>query len=105
VVLAFTERERPTLIRSAQGRHLFSKGTLTLDAATGRIERTEFEIKDAGVLSRLTTEYAPDEKLGLWVPTIFQERYEGSQGRDRELVLCVARYTNYRRFDVVVKVK
>ncbi len=105
VGLGFTERDRPTLVRTALGRPLYAKGTLTVDAATGRIERTELEIKDAGVYSRLTTEYAPDEKLRLWVPTVFQERYEDSRERDREVVLCEARYSNYRRFDVTAKIK
>jgi len=56
------------------------------------------------VLSRLTTEYAPDEKLGLWVPTVFRERYEDSRRKAREIVLCEARYTNYRRFQTSARI-
>jgi formate-dependent nitrite reductase membrane component NrfD len=105
VSLGFTERERPTLVRSAKGAFLYSRGTVTIDAGTGRVERSEIEIKSDNVLSRLTTEYAPDEKLKLWVPTLFRELYESSSGGERELIRCEARYTNYRRFEVTGRIK
>jgi hypothetical protein len=105
VVLGFRERERPTLVRDARGVSLFSKGTITMDAQSGRIERTEIEINGTTARSLLTTEYMPDEKLGLWVPTVFRERYESTFGRDREIIHGEARFTNYRRFEVTGKIK
>jgi hypothetical protein len=103
--LGFRERERPTLVRSGSGAFLYSRGTMTIDALTGRVERTEIEIRSDNVLSRLTTEYAPDEKLKLWVPTVFRERYEHASGGERELIRCEARFTNYRRFEVTGRIK
>lgn len=105
VTLAFTERERPTLIRTARGGPIFTKGEIVLDAATGRIERTSLQLKDDDIEARLTTEYAPDDKLKLWVPTVFSERYEGKIEGQRQVILCEARYTNYRRFEVTGRIK
>jgi len=49
----------------------------------------------------LITDYARDEKLGLWVPSVFRERYQG-RGED---IVCQAIYSNYRRFDVSTRIK
>ncbi len=105
VGLGFRERERPTLVRTAQGRSLYARGTITIDALTGRVERTEIEVASDVAVSRLTTEYGLDEKLGLWVPTVFRERYDGSFGGSREVIHGEAKYTNYRRFEVIGKIK
>jgi len=104
VTLAFTERERPTLVRGRTGQ-LFGKGELVVDAATGRVERTLLNFKDGDIVARLTTEYAPDDRLKLWVPSVFTEHYEGNPGGRREVIDCEARYTNYRRFEVTGKIK
>ena len=56
--------------------------------------------------------YAPDERLGIWVPTRFRERYQhgtpaGSpdSASDYEDILCEATYSNYRRFETRVRIK
>jgi cytidylate kinase len=51
--------------------------------------------------ARLTSFYARNADLNLWLPATFVERYE--RGSRRELISCVATYTNWRRFDVDVK--
>ena len=103
VTLAFTERERPTLIVDRAFRRVFSRGEIALDSL-GRVRRTTFRAEADGVKVELTTEYAPHEKLGMWVPTVFRERYERRRD-DVELVVCEAAYSNYRRFDVVTRIK
>jgi hypothetical protein len=105
VQLGFRERERPTLVRTMRGQPLYSRGTITIDAATGRVERTTIEIESDRVRSVLTTEYAPDERLKLWVPTVFRERYDGESDGAREIIECEARLTNYRRFEVTGRIK
>jgi hypothetical protein len=104
VRLSFKERERPTLVRDVDGRPVYSRGEVTVDAGTGRVERTVIELVDGNVLARLTTAYALDEKVDMWVPVTFTERYERAS-RDREVILCEAAYTNYRRFEVTARVK
>jgi hypothetical protein len=104
VRLSFRERERPTLVRDGENRPVYSKGEITIDAATGRVERTTIELLDDNVLARLTTTYALDEKVDMWVPVAFAERYERTS-REREVIVCEAAYTNYRRFEVTARIK
>jgi hypothetical protein len=104
VTLAFKETDGPTLVRSTEGRDVPSSGELTVEAGTGRIRRTFIQFADGPTGAQLTTLYGPDEKLGIWVPTVFSERYERTKG-DRELILCETAFTNYRRFEVSVRIK
>ena len=104
VTLAFTEKERPTLIRYLDGEPAYSKGLLVVEAETGRIRRTEFRVDVRGVRVEFITDYMHDQKLGMWVPSTFRERYERVRG-DRELIVCQAVYANYRRFDTSARVK
>jgi hypothetical protein len=113
VTLAFTERETPTLISDPSGGPVFVKGEVIVEAGAGRVRRVELTAKH-DVRVELTTVYAPDERLGLWVPSRFSEEYElGTRPRawsppsrpGYERILCEAAYTNFRRFDTSVRVK
>jgi hypothetical protein len=106
VTVEFEEKDRPTVVSSAAGGPVYSKGALVIEAATGRVRQTQFEHKDGRVTARLVTTYSPDEKLDLWVPARFEERYELEQrsGR-RETVYGEATYTNYRKFVVTGRIK
>jgi hypothetical protein len=101
MTLAFRERDRPTLVRTRSGQPAYSRGTLTVDAVSGRIEATTLELEADGVRARLDTAYAHDSKIDLWVPTTFRERYE----RGREVVTVDSAYSNYRRFEVLARIK
>jgi hypothetical protein len=102
----FRERERPTLIRDLSLRPVYSRGDIVMDSS-GRIRQTTFRASVDDVRVELTTEYAPNETLGMWVPAVFRERYErGRDGaREHERIACEARYSNYRRFQVLSRVK
>lgn len=102
-VLAFEERGRPTLVRGPDG-SLPAKGEIILEPGTGIVRKTTFELERPGTKVRLTTTYARDEKLNLWLPDVFTERYE-SETPVSEVVLCEAKYTNYRRFEVTGRIK
>ena len=117
VTLAFVEKTAPTLIRDLQLRSVFSKGELAIDAATGRVHRARLAVTIGSVTLELTTTYGPEERLGMWVPTQFRERYaEGIQapGNARaqlentkfyEEIVCEARYSNFRRFETTARIK
>lgn len=116
-VLAFEEREAPTLVATPNAGAVRAKGEFLLDAATGTIRRTLFQLTRPGIDVTLETIYAKDEKLKLWLPSVFTERYEsgGNIGgirvsssaarASKELVECEAKYTNYRRFEVTARIK
>ena len=105
VTLAFTDRGRPTLIRNARGGQIHSTGELVVDAATGRVERTTLLVKNDDIVAALATEYAEDDRLKLWVPSVFRETYTGRVDGVKESIVCEARYTNYRRFEVMGRVR
>lgn len=115
--LAFEERQAPTLIQSREEGSVRSKGQFLLDAATGTVRHTLFQLTRPGIDVRLETSYVKDEKLKLWVPSVFTERYETGDriGGARttnpaarassERVECEAKYSNYRRFEVTARIK
>lgn len=102
VTLLFTERGRPTLVRGPDG-SMPAKGELLIEADTGIIRRTRFDLDRAGVKVRLTTSYAREPRLNLWLPDTFSERYDTSA--TQETVVCEALYSNYRRFEVNARIK
>lgn len=114
VTLRFVEKESPTLIRDLRHGRVFSTGEVVVEAGTGRVRRAVLEAEADGVKVELATTYSPEDRLGIWVPTLFRERYErGSSSRprnraarsDREHIVCEARYSNFRRFETAVRIK
>jgi hypothetical protein len=102
--LRFKEVDRPTLVRGVDGSPLFSTGEVQVEAATGRIRRTLIQFAYGPVIAQLTTTFARDPRLDMWVPSRFAERYERTNP-NREVIVCEATYTNYRKFDVKVILK
>lgn len=106
VTLAFEEKERPTLVASATGGAVFSKGSFVIEAGSGRVRETAIELEDGRVKARLVTRYAPEERLAMWVPVTFSEHYERShRNGKREVVTGESTYSNYRRFMATGRIK
>ena len=119
--IEFVEKSSPTLIRDLRYRSVYSKGSFIVEAGTGRVRRAVLKVQIDALKVELTTDYAPDPKLGMWVPSVFRERYEQGEEprrtddrrdvstldlrREYEHVLCEARYSNYRRFEVSSRIK
>jgi hypothetical protein len=113
--LAFEEKERPTLIRSVQGRPVFMKGELLVEIANGRIWQSRLTASVDGINVELATEYTFDERLGLMLPIVFREFYEkgkpAAQARTEppgllyEQITCEAKYSNFRRFEVFSRIR
>jgi hypothetical protein len=102
--LRFRERERPTLVRSTTGASVYARGEITLEAATGIVRRTSVTFDADDIEAELTTHFEREDRLGLWVPAIFTERYTSTRDR-REVTTVESRYTNYRRFEVKARVR
>jgi hypothetical protein len=116
VPLSFRERERPTLIRSRTGSPIYTSGELLVEAGSGRIWQSTLDASVDAIRVRLTTEYAFDERLQLLLPTVFRERYEqgkppsgsASSGKRQvpyELIEAEGEYSNFRRFEVLSRVR
>ena len=99
-VVSFEERARPSLIRTPGGRDVRTNGLAWIDPLTGRILKTQIDPQlERGRAARITTAYAPDERLRLWVPVEMQESYEAASNA----IAGTATYTNFRRFETDVR--
>ena len=99
-VVSFEERARPALIRTPRGQDVKTKGLVWIDPDTGRILKTELDPQlQRGLTARITTTYAQDGRLRLWVPVTMTEVYE----MERRTLTGEATYTNFRRFETEVK--
>lgn len=115
--LRFQETAKPRMIVTRDS--AAAAGRFWVLPETGTIVRTELRIRSAGVLAVLTTTYAKQKELSLWVPTHMTEFYElqGSEatsvldveltGRSRENTTLIegdATYTDFRQFSVNTKI-
>lgn len=96
VILAFTEHAKPTIIRSAT-QDLPATGHFWIEAATGRVLKTEVSVDGNVSRSKITVTYAPVSKLTVWAPVNMKEEY-----LSRETIRGEATYSNFRQFAVVV---
>jgi hypothetical protein len=99
VEISFRETARPTIIRGLGGIDLPASGTVWVDAQGGDVIRTLVRTNDGEVRSEVQVTYRPDLSLDLLVPAEMSERYDTDQTITRGL----ARYTNFRRFTVIVE--
>jgi hypothetical protein len=103
--LQFEERDRSTLVRSADGTRTPARGRFSVDPATGRISACELRVR----ISRgrgwhplfywMLVTFAADERLGIWVPVRMLERYyrNGATPATSEET-GEATYENYRMY-------
>ena len=82
-----------------------------------RFDERSFSSRGPASTSSSRPSYVKDDKLNLWLPSVFTERYESGSSiggmrlssyaarASKELVECEARYTNYRRFEVTARIK
>jgi hypothetical protein len=102
--VAFQETSTPTIVRSGVGGDLPASGAFLVDAATGRVRRSELLAgrTSTGVASKSVVQYALERRLQLWLPHEMREEYVDRSG---ERVHCVARYSGYRRAEVTATIR
>ncbi len=96
VILAFTEKAKPTIIRSATT-DLPAKGHFWIEPETGRVLKSEVSVDGKASKSKITVTYAAVPKLTIWAPVTMKEEY-----LTRETIRGEATYSNFRQFAVVV---
>jgi hypothetical protein len=94
-----------TLIRGPGNDPARSKGDFVVETETGRVRQTLLALEIDEMSVALTTTYAREAKSGLWLPSVFEERYEGKRKSAREIDAGIARYTNFRSFEVLGRIK
>jgi len=96
-VLTFTERQRPTIIRSGD-EDTPATGRFWIDSSTGRIVRSEIDVKPSPLSATITVTYGAVPKVDIWVPVAMVESYKQNGAQ----ISGTASYSNFRRFDVTV---
>jgi hypothetical protein len=113
VTIAAIEAPGPdTLIQNRSGTPVTSTGEFVVHAGSGRVRSASLRITLGALTVDLSTEYARDARLDIWVPKRFVEHYI-QQARDPvtriqthfEEIRSVAEYRNYRRFETRVTIK
>lgn len=101
-VVAFVERQHPTIISDGAGKDIVSTGRFWIDSLTGEVLQTRLVAgdgtSDARVESLVT--YARHPKWGLLLPDAMRETYDVPSRPDGLCVLGLASYSNFRRFEV-----
>jgi hypothetical protein len=93
----FEETTSPTMLRQEKDRDLPTRGTIWASERTGKVVKTELRLGSDPTTTTITTIFGRDEPLGIDVPTILEQTYYPSPG---EVVKGIARYSNFRRFNV-----
>jgi len=103
--VGFEERERPTIIRSPNGRDVPSRGTFWLDPDTGAVLRTELFVSPSEgrsfVDATIIVSYKRYPRFDMLLPDDMNEVYFTRGNR----IDGHATYANYRRFETDVKIK
>jgi hypothetical protein len=97
-VIAFRERDRPTILRTPDGRDRRSLVAVRVDPATGEVLRTDLSW-DGAPGGFIVVHYRRDDGIGALVPDMMLEEYRGMKG----VVTGTATYTNYRRFQTTAR--
>lgn len=95
---SYSERQRPTLIKTSRGHDLPATGVAWIEPATGTILKTTMTAADPIVRALVTTVYREDAAVAFWVPDRMEDYYKAA--RDVDEVSGIATYTNYRKFSV-----
>ena len=96
-IVDYKEEAHPSFIRGRSDLDLFAHGRLWIEAATGRLIKTEVLLEQPTLRARITSAFRFDERFGIAVPYEMQDEYRFDNGIK---VTAVATYDRFRRFDV-----
>jgi len=102
VVLRFSERGTPRILRSDDGAG--ARGTFWIEPLSGRVLRSELVFRSIGrgigtVTATIRVTYAREPRTDLWLPVLMDERYTFANP-DAGALTGTARYSNARQFAV-----
>ncbi len=95
-MVAYKERDRPTIIRTPGGRDQPASGFAWVVAETGEVLKTSLMATDdrANTSAVIIVEYRADTKLGMLVPVHMTESYR----KPYSVISAEATYSNFRQF-------
>ena len=95
-VIEFSEKDRATIIRTAEGRDFPATGRFWIDPVSGTVLMTELVMEGPEVRAVIDVSYESEPLLGFRVPIEMRERYTTRNER----IDGVARYGRFRQFQV-----
>ena len=101
--IEFNEVDPDTLVRGGGNRDLPSRGRVWVEAATGRVLRTEHIAEDTLIKAQVDVSYGPQEGLNLLVPVEMRESYVFALRPTR--IFGQASYSRFRQFKVITEEK
>jgi hypothetical protein len=99
--ITFKERQRPTLIRTPEGRDVASSGVFWIDPGTGAVLRTELRADPGRLQSIILVSYAHHDRFDMLLPDDMNELYLTRRSR----IEAHATYSRFRRFETDVRIK
>lgn len=90
--IEYREKEKPTIVRTVNGRPLPARGRFWVNPTTGAVLMTELVLDGGGVESTISVSYQSEPLMGLLVPVAMTESYRASP----EHVLGSATYGRFR---------
>ena len=103
-IVSFEERDRPTIIRTPEGRDITSSGTFWIDSGTGAVLRSELrtgQIPGRPLRSIIVVSYSYNARFDMLLPDDMNELYVTGPTR----IEGHATYTNFRRFETDVRIR
>lgn len=97
-IVKFKERARPTILRTPDDRNVTAAGRFWIQGASGRLLQSELETSTG---DKVMTLWTYDERLGLDVPSEMRD----IAWFNRTPITGVAKYLNFRRFEVTTDQK
>ena len=83
-VVDYKETHSPAMIRGEAGSDLPAHGRVWIDAATGRVLKTELQVEQPAVRAMITTTFQAEEKSGIAVPLEMREQYTFAERQSRQ---------------------
>jgi hypothetical protein len=94
--VSFSERDRPTIIKTPSGKDIVARGSFLIDPVDGRVVQTTLDVK----VAKIVVQYEIEPRLQISVPVKMTESYQMPQ----ETLEAVAIYSNFRRFETGARI-
>ena len=101
-VIAFQETKGPTVTATPEGADVPAQGRFWVAPQEGTVLQSEMILggtRRVAARATITVAYARDLTLGFWLPTEMRERYDTPRRKRDDIVIAVATYSDFRRFN------
>jgi hypothetical protein len=101
-IVAFREAKGPTFSTTTEGKDIPARGRFWVEPDSGAVLRSEMVLGGSRRLparATITVAYGREPTLPFRIPTGMHERYDNPRRKGADVVVAVATYSDFRRFD------